>query len=107
MANCKQCGTEYNAKRSTSLYCGPKCKQEFYRNRMSEPVTLSPESVTVTDTGPVTVTEEIVQGGTCWCCGKDIHEALVCCGDCAWSGKAKQVRAGAGPLRIGEQMPCY
>ncbi len=49
--NCKQCNKEYNAKRSTSLYCSPKCKQEFYRNRMTEPVTLSnAKSVTVTDT---------------------------------------------------------
>ena len=48
---CKECGKEYNAKRSTSLYCSPKCKQEFYRNRMSKPVTLSnAKPVTVTPT---------------------------------------------------------
>lgn len=50
---CKQCGNEYEAKRSTSAYCGPKCKQAFYRNRMSKdsvtPVTVTPKSnVTVT-----------------------------------------------------------
>lgn len=51
MANCKQCGQDYEAKRSTSVYCSPKCKQEFYRNRMSKPVTVS-------DAKPVTVTSE-------------------------------------------------
>ena len=53
MANCKQCGQEYEAKRSTSHYCSPKCKQEFYRNRMT-PVTVTP--VTLRDAKPVTVT---------------------------------------------------
>lgn len=54
MAQCKQCGREYEAKRSTSSYCGPKCKQAFYRNRMNNdnvtPVTVSSnKSVTVTE----------------------------------------------------------
>ncbi len=53
MANCKQCGQEYEAKRSTSHYCSPKCKQEFYRNRMS---TVTPKSVTLRPAKPVTVT---------------------------------------------------
>ena len=52
MSKCVQCGKEYIAKRSTSSYCSPKCKQEFYRNRMSKPVTVR-ESVTLK---PVTVT---------------------------------------------------
>ena len=47
---CKQCNTEYDAKRSTSLYCSPACKQESYRNSMSKPVTLSNDQ-------PVTLTE--------------------------------------------------
>ena len=55
MAKCKQCSKEYGSKRSTSVYCGPKCKQEFYRNRL---VTLKPESVTVSNNKPVTVTEQ-------------------------------------------------
>ena len=97
---CKQCNNEYEAKRSTSLYCSPKCKQEFYRNRMSEPVTLS-EGCYAT---PVTLTqgEDVVQGGECWCCGKEIASILVCCGECAWSGKAKQQRAGRQPPVIGQ-----
>ena len=52
MYKCKQCGKEYEAKRSTSVYCGPKCKQEFYRNRMSPAVTVrNAKAVTVTEQG--------------------------------------------------------
>ena len=50
---CKQCNKEYEAKRSTSEYCSPKCKQEFYRNS-TKPVTVTP--VTLRDAKPVTVT---------------------------------------------------
>ncbi len=57
MAKCKQCGKEYEAKRSTSVYCGPKCKQEFYRNRMNPVVTVSPELVTLSKPHRVTVTD--------------------------------------------------
>lgn len=92
MANCKQCGKEYEAKRNTSHYCSPKCKQEFYRNRMS---TVTPKPVTVRPVKPVTVTK-----GKCWCCGKSIAPILVCCQDCAWSGKAAAKRAGAYPPLI-------
>ena len=54
IAECKQCLQEYDAKRSTSLFCSPKCKQAFYRNRMKGvTVTLTTnketKSVTVTD----------------------------------------------------------
>ena len=51
MAKCEQCGQDYEAKRSTSSYCSPKCKQEFYRNRISKPVTLS-------NAKPVTLTSQ-------------------------------------------------
>ena len=41
------------------------------------------------------------QTGTkkCWCCGEVLEwDVLVCCGPCAWSGKAKREReAGRGP----------
>ena len=48
MSKCVQCGKEYEAKRSTSSYCSAKCKQEFYRNRITvTPVTV--KSVSVTD----------------------------------------------------------
>ena len=59
MAECKQCGTDYEAKRSTSSYCSPKCKQEFYRNRMKGvTVTL----VTAKETKNVTVTDKPKRG---------------------------------------------
>ena len=49
IAECKQCLQEYDAKRSTSLFCSPKCKQTFYRNRM-RPVTVTPVTLTPTVT---------------------------------------------------------
>ena len=49
IAECEWCNSEYDAKRSTSRFCGPKCKQAFYRNRMNPGVTLRDDkSVTVT-----------------------------------------------------------
>ena len=104
---CKQCNQKYDAKRSTSLYCSPKCKQEYYRNRMAPVtvagVTLSTEPVTLRDTEPVTVTERIVAGGVCWCCGNDIPINTICCGPCSWSGEAQAKRAGRHVLRIGDR----
>jgi hypothetical protein len=90
---CKQCGQDYKAKRNTSSYCSPKCKQEFYRNRIRPVVTLR-------DAKPVTVTK-----GKCWCCGKDIAPILVCCQECAWSGKAAAKRAGAHPPLFTDRTP--
>jgi hypothetical protein len=65
---CKQCNAEYEAKRSTSLYCSPKCKQDFYRNRMTETVTLRAKSVTLKNAKPVTVTDL----EKCQYCGTDL-----------------------------------
>ena len=49
IAECEWCNSEYDAKRSTSRFCGPKCKQAFYRNRMKGvTVTEEARSVTVT-----------------------------------------------------------
>ncbi len=100
IAECEHCLAEYDAKRSTSRFCGPKCKQAFYRNRIAEPVTLSPKRVTLTQAKCVTVTE-----GKCWCCGGSIQAGLVCCGPCAWSGKAKAKRAGAYPPLLTDRTP--
>ncbi len=98
MAKCMYCSEQHERK---GKYCSDSCKQKAYRRNTT--VTDDSRNVTVSDT----ITVERVTGGVCWCCGKEIHEALVCCGDCAWSGKAKQIRAGAEPPRIGELMPCY
>ena len=54
MTECKQCGTEYEAKRATSQYCSSKCKQAAYRN--TDAVTVTP--VTVTESESVTVTDD-------------------------------------------------
>ena len=35
MNRCVECGKEYDAKRSTSKYCSPKCRHESYLNRTS------------------------------------------------------------------------
>ncbi len=86
---CLQCGVEYEGRRSTSKYCGANCKQDFYRNRMSPVVTLTPESVTVKNAKSVTV-----KNGKCWCCGKSINSLLVCCGECSWTGRARATRRG-------------
>lgn len=56
MANCKNCGREYEAKRSTSEYCGSKCKQEFYRNRF--------HSVTLKESQAVTLTKKDITDGS-------------------------------------------
>ena len=76
MANCKQCGQEYEAKRSTSHYCSPKCKQEFYRNRMKGvTVTL----VTAKETKSVTVTDKPKRGKDIKCFGDlpmDVQAAI-------------------------------
>ena len=65
MAKCGNCGVEYEAKRSTSEYCGPKCKQAFYRNRCKA---LSVTDVTVRPVTNVSVTDL----EKCRYCGKSL-----------------------------------
>lgn len=78
MAKCKQCGQGYDAKRSTSAYCSPKCKQEFYRNRI-KPATVT--SVTI-KSKPVTVSVSVTN--PCKHCGKQLDFAILeCCYKCA------------------------
>lgn len=71
MAKCTQCGVEYESKRSTSRFCGPKCKQAFYRNRMSKPgvTVVPPEDVSVT---PNDVTVTLTNLEKCRYCGVDL-----------------------------------
>lgn len=114
IAECEQCLTEYDAKRSTSRFCSPKCKQTFYRNRIkpavTDNVTVTPESVTLSAEPDVTVTQSDGYSsrgvsGKCWCCGDDTHPGLVCCGPCAWSGRAKEKRAGRYPPLLTDRTP--
>lgn len=97
IAECEYCLGEYDAKRSTSRFCSPKCKQAFYRNRM---FSVTDQSVTLKPIEPVTVTR-----GKCWCCGKAIEPILACCQECAWSGKAAAKRAGAYPPLLTDRTP--
>ena len=101
MAKCKQCGKEYESKRITSSYCGPKCKQEFYRNRMKDvTVTL----VTAKETKSVTVTdpEQSKDKGVtnpCKYCGKQLDfPILECCSDCALKQPTKVSPAQDGHI---------
>lgn len=41
----------------------------------------------------------------CWCCGNDIPGGTVCCGPCAWSGRAKEKRAGRYPPLLTDRTP--
>ena len=43
--------------------------------------------------------------GVCWCCGNRIPDGTVCCGPCAWSGKAKAERAGRYPPLLTDRTP--
>ncbi|KKN47758.1 hypothetical protein LCGC14_0659920 [marine sediment metagenome] len=93
--NCIICKTETGSDNRRT--CSGSCRAKAHRLR-----TRTPDNVahaverTHTDTG-------IVKGGICWCCGSDINMALVCCGPCAWSGKAAAQRAGRAPVRIGDR----
>jgi len=76
MGICKQCNKEYDAKRSTSLYCSAKCKQDSYRNKDKvvtvTPVTLSDNSVTLRNAKTVTVTNLEL----CQYCGKELPKLM-------------------------------
>ena len=106
--NCKQCGKEYEAQRSTSEYCSQSCKKKFYRDRLkaveervpvSVPLSTS-QNVPLKSANPIKAIK-----GKCWCCGKDIEPILVCCQECAWSGKAAEKRAGAYPPLLTDRSP--
>ena len=88
MPECKQCGKEYKSKRITSSYCGPKCKQEFYRNRMKDVTAKETKSVTVTDVA-----------NPCKYCGKQLDFAILeCCSDCALKQPTKVSPAQDGHI---------
>ena len=106
MANCKQCNKDYQAT-GRSLYCSPACKQTFYRNRAAnvtaKRVTIASKSVTMT-TFKAIVTPATIKG-RCWCCGATIAKILVCCQECAWSGRAAAKRAAAYPPLLTDRTP--
>ena len=62
MYKCKNCGVEYEARRSTSEYCSSKCRKLAFQARE----------------GKVSVPH-------CKYCGVELeHPKQVCCGPCAW-----------------------
>ena len=52
---CKNCGKEFDQRKSTNLYCGNACKQSAYRNNRNTPTVTD---VTVTNPECVTVNKE-------------------------------------------------
>ena len=101
MVKCKQCGKEYKSKRITSSYCGPKCKKEFYRNRMKDvTVTLvtAKETKSVTVTDPEQSKDKDVTN-PCKYCDKQLEFAILeCCSDCALKQPTKVSPAQDGHI---------
>ena len=93
--NCIICETETGSdKRRT---CSGSCRAKAHRQR-----TRTPDIVAHT-----VERTQLVKGGVCWCCGAEIESILVCCGSCAWSGRAKAKRAGVAPPRIGAELALH
>ena len=57
MKKCKQCGAEYQAKRSTSRYCSPACRVKARRLSVTDQAGFSVTDVSVTASDPVSVTQ--------------------------------------------------
>lgn len=104
MVKCLNCGLEvkqHEGKRN-KLYCNDACRKAYRRKAKMVEVPErnipgpTPIADTITGQKPLPDTIQAIPG-QCWCCGKDIGPGLVCCGPCAWSGKAKAKRAGCSP----------
>lgn len=93
MAVCKRCGVEYEAKRSTSQYCGDACRLTAYKNAKQLRAERNAK------------VEEVETVNTCRYCGAEIDHRLVCCMDCATSGKAEAARAGSYPPTLTDRTP--
>jgi len=78
------------------LYCSDRCRKAY--KRRAEQTDIQSKRTQQTDK---------VKGGQCqcWCCGVTIAPILVCCQECAWSGKAKAKRAGAYPPLLTDMTP--
>jgi len=63
LKKCNNCGIEYNAKRSDSLYCSAKCRQQSKRSSETN------KRDTVTDNTVQSVTDNIYHGGPGCDCG--------------------------------------
>ena len=75
-------------------YCSDRCRKAYKRR--------------VEQTDKITngrMQTDKVKGGTCWCCGATIAKILVCCQECAWSGKAAAKRASIYPPLLTDRTP--
>lgn len=95
MAKCMYCSEPVESiGTKPKKYCSDRCRMA-YKRRTEE---TNRQSKRTEQTNRIT-------GGTCWCCGKAIAPILVCCQECAWSGKATAKRAGAYPPLLTDRTP--
>lgn len=95
MAKCMYCSEQIESiGTKPKKYCSDRCRMAY--NRRTEQTNRQSKRTEQTNK---------VSGGTCWCCGKDIAPILVCCQECAWSGKAAAKRAGAYPPLLTDRTP--
>jgi len=101
MAKCAYCGADVpqtEGKRA-KLYCNDKCRMAFVRKAsITERKPLTKPLTNITEQKPIKATS-----GVCWCCGAEIPKGTVCCGPCAWSGRAE--RAGSYPPLLTDRTP--
>ena len=92
MGICANCDKPIEGNRQT---CSDRCRQAL---RRSKPTVTN---VTLQDCDKPTVTK-----GKCWCCGDEIDGSIiVCCQECAWSGRAARERAGSYPPLLTDRTP--
>lgn len=95
MAKCMYCSEPVESiGTKPKKYCSDRCRMA-YKRRVEETNRKSKR----------TQQTNRVKGGTCWCCGKSIEPILVCCQECAWSGKAAAKRDGAYPPLLTNRTP--
>ncbi len=128
MGKCLNCGLEveqHDGKRN-KLYCNEACRKQYARKGQKQVDLMKSEATarSVVDERQAIGTKpypDAISGqtnsghplpdvivaipGQCWCCGNDIGPGLVCCGPCAWSGKAKEKRAGRYPPLLTDRTP--
>jgi hypothetical protein len=87
--NCHKEVKQHDGKRN-KLYCNEACKKAYQRK--AKLVDNGTESISGQRNTTITG-QSLNNSGKCWCCGADLdHPKQVCCGPCAWSGKAATKR---------------
>lgn len=109
MAKCLNCGgsvAQTEGKR-TKLYCDEACRKAFKR-KLGGPAIIGQNPLSDITGQPLPDKQIKAVSGVCWCCGKDITDGFrltICCGPCAWSGKAKAKRNGCFPPLLTDRTP--